>query len=135
MKQNDAGDDSQESSRPTLPNTDTPSGDPQSGYCPSFPIVGVGASAGGLDAFTQLLHELPVETGMALVLVPHLAPGHASSLAEILSRATPMQVTQAGERTSIEPNHVYVIPPGKAMTVAGGVLLLRPREMAGSQHV
>src|SRR3954468_19435289 len=115
MKQNDAGDDSQQSSRPSLPNTDTPSGDPQSGYCPSFPIVGVGASAGGLDAFTQLLHELPSDTGMALVLIPHLAPGHASSLAEILSRATTMPVMQVAEHTPLESNHVYVIPPGKSM--------------------
>lgn len=81
----------------------------------SFPIVAVGASAGGLEAFTQLLKALPADTGMAFVLVQHLAPSHPSSLAEILSRATRMPVMEADDGQPVQPNHVYVIPPGTQM--------------------
>lgn len=93
-----------------------------------FPIVGIGASAGGLDAFTKLLHALPVDTGMAFVLVQHLDPAHASMLAEILSQATRMPTMEAKQGTRVEPNHVYVIPPGRNMVIAGGVLQLSLRE-------
>jgi two-component system, chemotaxis family, CheB/CheR fusion protein len=72
----------------------------------AFPIVGVGASAGGLEAFTQLLKALPADTGMAFVLVQHLAPTHPSALAEILSRATKMPVLEVHDEPTIEPNHV-----------------------------
>lgn len=97
----------------------------------SFPIVGVGASAGGLEGFTQLLKALPVDTGMGFVLVQHLAPTHASALAEILSRATPMPVVEVQDGSLVEPNHVYVIPPGQNMVIAGGALRLLPREGRG----
>ena len=73
-----------------------------------FPIVGIGASAGGLEAFTTLLRHLPADTGMAYVLVQHLDPTHKSMLAEILSRATAMPVVEARSRMPIQPNHVYV---------------------------
>ena len=96
-----------------------------------FPIVGVGASAGGLEAFTQLLKALPADTGMAFVLVQHLAPTHASALAEILSRATKMPVTEVQNESIIEPNHVYVIPPDRSMLTVRGVLQLLPREGYG----
>src|SRR5512141_1974650 len=98
----------------------------------SFPIVGVGASAGGLEAFTQLLKALPVDTGMAFVLVQHLAPTHASALAEILSRATKMPVMEVHEEALVEPNHVYVIPPDRSMIIVRGALQLLPRE--GGPH-
>jgi len=98
---------------------------------PSFPIVGVGASAGGLDAFTQLLKALPPDTGMAFVLVQHLAPSHPSALAEILSRATKMPVTEVLDASVVEPNHVYVIPPGCNMVITQGTLQLLPREGHG----
>jgi two-component system CheB/CheR fusion protein len=94
----------------------------------SFPIVGVGASAGGLEAFTQLLKALPADTGIAFVLVQHLAPTHASALAEILSRATKMPVMEVREEATVEPNHVYVIPPDRSMIIVGGALQLLPRE-------
>ena len=94
----------------------------------SFPIVGIGASAGGLEAFTQLLEAIPVDTGLALVLVQHLAPSHPSALAEILSRATAMPVTEVRDVVTVEPNHVYVIPPAQSMVIAGGELRLLPRE-------
>jgi two-component system, chemotaxis family, CheB/CheR fusion protein len=98
---------------------------------PLFPIVGVGASAGGLEAFTQLLKALPADTGMAFVLVQHLAPMHASALAEILSRSTKMPVLEVHDEPTVEPNHVYVIPPARSMIVARGALQLLPREGRG----
>jgi two-component system CheB/CheR fusion protein len=100
----------------------------------SFPIVGVGASAGGLEAFTQLLRAVPVDTGMAFVLVQHLAPSHGSALAEILSRATSMPVTEVADEPEIEPNRVYVIPPDRNMVIVSGHLRLLPREARGKQH-
>src|SRR5512140_3493351 len=69
----------------------------------SFPVVGVGASAGGLEALTQLLKALPADTGMAFVLVQHLAPTHASALAEILTRATRMPVFEVQDDSPVEP--------------------------------
>jgi len=100
----------------------------------AFPIVGVGASAGGLEAFTQMLGALPVDTGMAFVLVQHLAPKHASMLAEILSRTTAMPVTEVHDEPRVEPNRVYVIPPDRDMVISKGCLQLRPREKTRGQH-
>ena len=94
----------------------------------SFPIVGIGASAGGLEAVTQLLKALPADTGMAFILVQHLAPTHASALAEILSRATKMPVMEVRDKLAVDPNHVYVIPPDRSMIIVGGELQLLPRE-------
>src|ERR1700730_11965805 len=75
------------------------------------PVVGFGASAGGLEAFTQVLTHLSTRTGMAFVLVTHLDPKRESMLAEILSRSTSMPVTEVRRPTAVEPNHVYVTPP------------------------
>jgi len=102
----------------------------------SFPIVGVGASAGGLEAFTQFLKHLPSDTGMGFVLVQHLDPVHESALTEILSRATAMLVHEVTNNLRVEPNHVYVIPPNTAMEISQGVLKLRPRDQQarGAQH-
>ncbi|MEG4282057.1 chemotaxis protein CheB [Microcoleus sp. A006_D1] len=93
-----------------------------------FPIVGIAASAGGLEAFTGLLSHLPVDTGMAFVLIQHLAPDHKSLLSEILARTTQMPVTQVTDGMAVEPNQVYVIPPNTKMVVSQGVLQLSPRE-------
>src|SRR3954469_11976814 len=68
----------------------------------AFPIVGIGASAGGLEAFTELLQGLPADTGMAFLLVQHLDPKHKSLLSEILGRATAMPVREAGEGEKVE---------------------------------
>src|SRR6266403_3336930 len=76
-----------------------------------FPIVGVGASAGGLEAFTQLLKHLPTDTGLGFVLVQHLDPQHESALTQILTRATSMPVREVTNDLQVEANHVYVIPP------------------------
>src|SRR5712692_2645251 len=99
-----------------------------------FPIVGIGASAGGLDAFIQLLRALPADTGMDFVLVQHLDPTHASMLTEILSRATAMRVAEVTDQTAAEPNHVYVIPPGVTLGIERGILRLSPRKEARGQH-
>src|SRR5713226_7018628 len=78
---------------------------------PHFPIVGIGASAGGLEAVTQLLKHLPANTGMGFVLVQHLDPAHESALAQILGRATSMSVREVTPNLPVEPNHVYASRP------------------------
>lgn len=92
-----------------------------------FPIVAIGASAGGLEAITQLLQNLSPTTGMAYVYIQHLDPTHESMLSEILSKCTKMDVREAKNHLSIKPNHLYVIPPNKEMSVVDGVLKLNPR--------
>src|SRR5882757_230748 len=94
----------------------------------SFPIVGIGASAGGLEAFRQLLERLPVDTGMAFVLVSHLDPTHKSILTELLARRTKLPVTEVSDGMKVEPNNVYVLPPNTSMAIAEGILRLQPRE-------
>src|SRR5436190_521730 len=76
-----------------------------------FPIVGVGASAGGLEAFTELLTHLPNDTGFGFVLVQHLDPQHESALTQLLARTTAMPVREVTNNLRVQPNHVYVIPP------------------------
>src|SRR5712692_6840 len=109
---------------PKSPHADGP---PEPSERPTFPIVGIGASAGGLEAFSQLLKELPADTGMAFVLVQHLDPKHESQLPEVLSRTTAMPVLAVTDRLRVEPDHVYVIPPNADMTIGGGVFALTPR--------
>ncbi|HEV8598362.1 MAG TPA: chemotaxis protein CheB [Gemmatimonadales bacterium] len=100
----------------------------------SFPVVGIGASAGGLEAFKEMLQALPVDTGMAYVLVPHLDPSHRSMLADILGRVTEMPVLEATDRMAVAPNHVYVLPPGKDMVLVEGRLRLSPRSKTRTIH-
>ena len=83
---------------------------------PSFPLVGIGASAGGLEAFMQLLRGIPVDTGMAYILVQHMVPTQKSLLSTLLKRATPMPVDEVWDGLLVEPNHVYVIAPNTDMT-------------------
>ena len=92
-----------------------------------FPVVGIGASAGGLEAFTQLLKHLPPDTGMAFVLIQHLDPAHSSFLPEALAKATKMAISQPSNGTRVKPNHVYVIPPEADITIHDGVLAVVPR--------
>src|SRR5436853_6254679 len=101
----------------------------------AFPVVGIGASAGGLEAFSQLLRHLPEQTGMAYVLVQHLDPSHGSVLPEILSRATRIPVTEVKDGTKVEPDHVYVIPANTSMVIEGGVLLLGARTLTRGIHM
>jgi hypothetical protein len=94
---------------------------------PGFPIVGVGASAGGLEALEVFLANTPADCGMAFVIIQHLDPDHKGVLAELLQRGTKMKVFQVQDRMRIELNCVYVIPPNKDMSILHGVLhLLEP---------
>ena len=89
-----------------------------------FPIIGIGASAGGLEALEQFLRAMPPNTGMALVIVQHLDPTRKGIMVQLLSRATTMKVSQVTDRLPVEPNHVYVIPPNRDMSILHGVLHL-----------
>jgi two-component system, chemotaxis family, CheB/CheR fusion protein len=100
-----------------------------------FPVVGVGASAGGLEAFRQLLKALPIDTGMAYVLVQHLDPVHESILAELLAKGSRMPVAEVREDTRIEPNRVYVTPGQQDVAIEGSVLKLVPRTTTGGRHL
>jgi two-component system CheB/CheR fusion protein len=93
-----------------------------------FPIVGVGASAGGLEAFEQFFRKVPPESGMAFVLVPHLDPSHASILTEILQRCTPMAVVEARDCMPVTPNGVYVVPPNRDIAIFHGTIQLSEPE-------
>jgi len=102
------------------------------GEAGSLPIaVGVGASAGGLDAFTELLSHLPDDTGMAFVLIQHLDPKHESHLTELLFKASKMPVAEVQGETRVKANHVYVIPPGCNLGISNGVLHIVPRPAGG----
>ncbi|MGH9745724.1 MAG: chemotaxis protein CheB [Candidatus Acidiferrales bacterium] len=101
----------------------------------TFPIAGIGASAGGLEAISQLLRSLPLDTGIGFVIVQRLAPQHDSMLADILSRATPLPVVEVTSGTAVEPDHVYVIPPNADMAISHGVLKLIPRSAAPGLHL
>ena len=100
-----------------------------------FPIVGIAASAGGLEAFTELLTYLPINTGMAFVLIQHLAPDHKSLLTEILTTKTRMPVSEVVDRVVVEPNHVYIIAPNTKMILAQGMLRLAPRERVEGKYM
>ena len=99
-----------------------------------FPIVGIGASAGGLEAFTQLLRHLPSDTGMGFVLVQHLDPDHPSALTDILSRTTALPVSEVKPNQRVLANHVYIIPRDTNLQILRGVLKLKPRERARLPH-
>jgi two-component system CheB/CheR fusion protein len=101
----------------------------------SFPVVGIGASAGGLTAVTQLLKYLPPEIGIAVVVIQHLDPKHGSLTADILSRACPMPVAEVQDGMQIERGRVYVIPPNRNLRLSKGILELSPRIEARGQHL
>jgi two-component system CheB/CheR fusion protein len=100
-----------------------------------FPIVGVGASAGGFEAFTEMLRALPADSGMAFVFIQHLEPRHKSMLARLLSRETRMPVVEAADGMVLEPDHVYVIPANADMAVSGGILQLTGRRTTEGRHL
>ncbi len=97
-------------------------------------IVGIGASAGGLEAFRALLEALPTDTGMGFVLVQHLDPVHESALPLLLSRVTPMPVREASNNLRVQPDHIYVIGPNVSLSIEGGVLQLKARGKARVPH-
>src|SRR5258705_4662726 len=96
----------------------------------AFPVVAIGASAGGLEALTALLSAVSPATGMAFVVIQHLSPTHESMMSEILGRTTSMPVAQVDDDMEVEPGHVYVIPPGKDLELGRGRLHLAPRTEA-----
>jgi two-component system CheB/CheR fusion protein len=98
-----------------------------------FPVVGIGASAGGLEAIEELFRHMPADTGMAFVLVQHLDPNHKSILTELIARFTPMPVHEAAQGLHVEPNHVYVIPPRHELAILNGVLQLM--DPSGPRHL
>lgn len=93
----------------------------------SFTVVAIGASAGGLEAITQLLKNLSPETGMAFIYVQHLSPDHKSILTDLLSKTTKMKVQDVGNMVKIKPNNVYIIPYNKGIEVTDGHIKLIPR--------
>ncbi|HEY5408278.1 MAG TPA: chemotaxis protein CheB [Ginsengibacter sp.] len=92
-----------------------------------FPVVGIGASAGGLEAFKKLIKAIPEKSGIAYILVQHLHPDHSSALPEILQRETRLPVEQISDNVKVEPNHLYIIPANKILVATDGVLKLSPR--------
>src|SRR5512140_2377970 len=101
----------------------------------TFYVVGIGASAGGLDAYEQFFLNMPADSGMTFVLIPHLAPEHKSMMVELLGRYTKMSIFQAEDGMRVQPNCVYVIPPNKDMAMLKGTLqLLEPVERRGLRH-
>ncbi len=90
----------------------------------NFPIVGIGASAGGLEALEQFFGAMPKDSGMAFVVIQHLDPTHVGIMPELLQRITSMKVLQASDHLKVKPNCVYVIPPNKSLSLLNGILLL-----------
>jgi two-component system CheB/CheR fusion protein len=101
----------------------------------AFPVVALGASAGGLEALRQLFARLPVDAGIAFVVIQHLEPDRPSLLAEVLAAATTLSVVQADTGMRLAPRHVYVIPPASDLSIHGGVLTLVPRQRTGGLHL
>ena len=89
-----------------------------------FMVVGLGASAGGIRAFREFFKNVPERSGMAYVVILHLSPDHDSKLAEVLQQSTSMPVSQVKESVAIRPDHVYVIPPNKSLSMHDGSLIL-----------
>ena len=92
-----------------------------------FPVIGVGASAGGLEAFKRLIRAIPPSSGMAFILVQHLEPNHESLLSEILQKSTSIPVQEITDNVHVEPDHIYIIPSNKLLTAYDGRLRLRAR--------
>src|SRR5215510_9128344 len=106
-----------------------------SGSRNGFLIAAIGASAGGIEALTELLRALPANTGMAFVLIQHLDPTHHSILTELLSKETAMRVREVSDGMPLQPNHVFVIPPNATMSISNRVLQIAPREETRGLHM
>jgi two-component system CheB/CheR fusion protein len=111
-----------------------PANPPAPARIPAFGIVGIGASAGGLEALGQLLSALPADPKLAIVIVQHLAPKHESVLPHLLSDSSALPVTEVSDEMIVEPNHVYVVPPNKEMGISNGRLQLMPRPSNRTQY-
>jgi len=100
-----------------------------------FPIVGIGASAGGMPALIKLFEHMPASHGMAFVVVLHLSPKHPSAAADILQRATTMPVIQVSSPVTIEPRHVYVVAPNQQISMVDGLLQVGELDRPRGKHV
>jgi two-component system, chemotaxis family, CheB/CheR fusion protein len=120
-------------SAPSMDNN-TDASPPEPGLPAILSVVGLVASAGGLDAYKAFLDGMPVNSGMAFVLIPHLDPRHESLMAPLLARHTDMSITEAREQQPLQPDHIYVIPPDRYLTLRAGVIQLsRPPARAGGE--
>ncbi|HSK09942.1 MAG TPA: chemotaxis protein CheB [Vicinamibacterales bacterium] len=108
---------------------------PERVQTPAFPIVAIGASAGGLEALRRLFGHLPVDSGLAFVVIQHLDPDRRSMLVHVIERITPLPVAEAAHGMRLEPNRVHVIPSGADLTIRAGVVALVPREKTGNLHL
>jgi hypothetical protein len=124
---------SREPDKALPPNSENPQDEKAAPQNPLM-IVGVGASAGGFEAFKELLEALPNPTGMALVFIQHLEPSHESMLATLLGRSTRMPVVQASDGMKVEADHVYVAPPSANIIILNGVLTLQAIDKATGRH-
>jgi two-component system CheB/CheR fusion protein len=119
----------------TLQRADAPAADlPQPETSVPFQIVGIGSSAGGIEALTQLFSALDAKTGMAFVVVQHLDPTHESMIVDIIGRTTALKTVMVEDNIPVEPDHIYVIPPGKGMVFGAGKLQLSVRTEVRGQH-
>jgi two-component system, chemotaxis family, CheB/CheR fusion protein len=98
-------------------------------------VVAVGASAGGIEAFTELVRHLATDTGLAFVFIQHLDPTHPSILSEIIGKETKMPVSEVTDGLHVAPNQVFIIPPNSMMSIAGNTLELTPREDSHGVHM
>lgn len=110
-------------------------GAPRSEQGNDLTIVAIGASAGGVEALSELMSHLAIETGMAFVVIQHLDPNHPSMLTELLSRKTAMTVMEVSDGLEVKTNHVYVIPPNATISISGQTLHLSPREESHGLHM
>src|SRR5579864_5722606 len=100
-----------------------------------FLVAAIGASAGGIEAFSELIRNLPGNTGMAFVLIQHLDPTHSSILTELIAKETRMPVSEVTDEMRLEPNHIYVIPPNTTMSMSDNTLHLTRREQTRTAHM
>src|SRR5690348_2087682 len=91
-----------------------------------FLVVGIGASAGGVEALQQFFANVPADSDMVYVVILHLSPDYESQLTEILRRETSIPITQVNEKVNIQPNHIYVVPPNKHLLMLEDAITVSP---------
>jgi two-component system, chemotaxis family, CheB/CheR fusion protein len=108
---------------------------PASAPADDLSVVAVGASAGGIEAFTELVRNLATDTGLAFVFIQHLDPTHQSILSVIVGKETKMPVTEVTDGLQVAANHIFIIPPNAMMSISGNTLELTPREDSHGVHM
>src|SRR6185436_13245021 len=109
--------------------------EPTSQTATPFPVIGLGASAGGLQALKDFFTHMPANSGMAFVVIMHLSTKHESHAATLLQATTEMPVMQVTEAIQVEPNHVYVIPPTKNLEMSDGQIILKDQQLSEGKQV